>query len=115
MRSIILNGVEVSIGDEVRFICSNKLYTDQSEVNIPKLGKVYTIREIRENAERKAGFLLYEVKNPEVFGFIETLDGSMISVEVGFGVWRFEPVLRQTKSEKMVRELKITEPETYLV
>lgn len=88
MKSIMLKGVEVKIGDTVRFIDDSNLYKDKYDgfdtIIKPVLGKVYTVR----GFSNKGGFLLEEIVNntieTELFGFIT-------EVEPGFGVWRFDP------------------------
>lgn len=88
MNSVILKGVEVKIGDTVRFINDVDLYKGDFEgfhtIVKPELGKVYTVRGFSDNG----GFLLEEIVNEpipvEAHGFVDF-------EEPGFAIWRFEP------------------------
>ena len=102
-KSVILKGVEVKIGDAVRFIDDTNLYTDNydgfDKIVKPKLGKAYTVRGFTINN----GFYLEEIVN-EV---IVTDTGE--AIEPGFGIFRFEPanpliaeVIAVVKSKKKV-------------
>lgn len=88
MKSIILKGVEVKIGDTVRFINNVDLYVGGFDgfdrIIKPVVGKVYTVRGFSD----LNGFYLEEIKNST----IEYIDNDIIyTVEPGFGFWRFEP------------------------
>lgn len=113
MKSIMLNGVQVKIGDQVRYINDFDLYTGGFQgfdsIIKPKLGKIYTVR----GFSLRKGFFLEEIVNSPVEFEV---DGLIFSDEPGFGIWRFEPaspmaieVLESIKSGKKVN-IKI-EPE----
>lgn len=94
MKTILLNGIEIKIGSQVRFVNDKDLYTKVDGVNKPVVGKIYTVRDIND----KDGFLLREVKNIDFHWF--NLNGSFSkTTEPGFGHWRFEPAtpLRKKK------------------
>jgi hypothetical protein len=84
-KSIMLKGVEVKIGDTVRFIDDANLYTDKydgfDKIVKPVLGKVYTVRGFTVNN----GFYLDEIVN-EVL-----VSDTGVALEPGFGVYRFDP------------------------
>jgi hypothetical protein len=88
MKSIILKGVEVKIGDKVRFIDNRNLYTEDydgfNNIIKPELGKIYSVRGFTNNN----GFYLDEIVN----SLIQTAAmGYTFEVEPGFGIYRFEP------------------------
>lgn len=102
-KSIMLKGVEVKIGDTVRFIDDTNLYTENyngfDKIIKPEVGKVYTVR----GFTFKNGFYLEEIVNELLVA--ET--GA--TCEPGFGVFRFDPanpliaeVREAVKSKKKV-------------
>jgi len=104
MRTIILKGVEITIGSKVKFIDDFDLYEDIENVNKPELGKVYTV-----SGYSKKGFYLKEIKN-EIIEWNDT-NGQNYLYEPGFGSWRFEPYQQLQKKveincsfEKIVEE-----------
>ena len=88
MNSVILKGVEVKIGDTVRFINDVDLYKGDFEgfnsIVKPELGKIYTVRGFSD----KGGFLLEEIVNTEI---PVEVGGFINYEEPGFAIWRFEP------------------------
>lgn len=85
MKSVVLNGVVVKIGDQVRFVNDANMYSGESDIKMPELGKVYTVRGFSD----KGGFLLEEVENLSFIWFTNT--GEEFESEPGFAIWRFEP------------------------
>lgn len=102
----MLKGVEVKIGDEIRFINDADLYVGDYEgvdsIIKPKVGNVYTVRGFSDSN----GFYLTEIVNKNI---PVALFGYIVDVEPGFGIWRFDPanpliieVKESAKSKKKV-------------
>lgn len=100
MKTIILKGVEIKIGSQVRFVNNKDLYKGIAGIVKPEIGKVYTVRDINE----KNGFLLKEITNPE-FEWYKTSGELDLIAEPGFAAWRFEPATPLKK--KRVVKIKI--------
>ncbi len=97
MRSIVLKGVEITIGSKVRFVDDSQLY-EGYVISKPTIGHVYIVRDF----SKKNGFLLEEVHNELVHWTDE--EGNIEGFgEPGFAVWRFEPAepLRKKKIVKI--------------
>jgi hypothetical protein len=88
MKSVMLKGVEVKIGDSVRFINDVDLYKggyDGFDTIIkPELGRVYTVRGFSDSG----GFYLKEIRNQLI---TTAVGGGFSENEPGFAVWRFDP------------------------
>jgi hypothetical protein len=94
MKSITLNGQEVTIGSKVRFIDDRDLYpTSRSIIKIPSVGEVYTVRGFTD----VGGFYLEEIKNDSY-----VFEGDIIPTEPGFAVRRFE-VAQPLRKKKIVQ------------
>ncbi len=112
MKTIILNGVKITIGSKVRYIDDTNLYEGFTNIILPKLGKIYTVRGFSYK-----GFYLEEIINDDIQWIDENGNVDSIS-EPGFGSWRFEPykplqkkVTINCKFEKIVEErLEISNP-----
>lgn len=88
MKSVILKGVEVKIGDSVRFIDDRNLYPGM-DINLPELGEVYEVAGFSVGNNGKPGFYLKEITNDEIAWSDESGD---VEWDVpGFAIWRFEP------------------------
>ena len=86
MKTVILKGVEIKIGSQVRFIDDRNLYSDVPTIIKPVVGNVYVVKGFSKNG----GFLLETIDNP-VYRFV-TPEGNLIEIcEPGFAVNRFEP------------------------
>lgn len=114
MKSVILKGVEVKIGDSVRFIDDSKLYVDCDLIR-PKIGGVYAVRKITSGSAGRPSFLLDEITNAE--WFVEDGHGDVDMKEPGFAIWRFEPAkplsdaISEVDSEKIKNVIeKLLEP-----
>lgn len=101
MKSVLLKGVEIKIGSCVRYINDTDLYPGLTDVIKPKLGKVYTVRDINE----LGGFLLKEIKNINYEWYSPETD-SMYLAEPGFANWRFEPKTPSLKKEEKMSKSK---------
>ena len=86
MKTITINGVEVKIGDKVRYMNDRDLYIDVEGVIKPVIGNIYTVRDIN----KKGGFLLEEIKNIDFEWYSPSGEVEYIE-EPGFANWRFEP------------------------
>lgn len=96
MRSIVLKGVEITIGSKVRFVDDSQLY-EGYVISKPTIGQVYIVRDF----SKKNGFLLEEVHNELVHWTDE--EGNIEGFgEPGFAVWRFEPA-QNSRKKKIVR------------
>lgn len=97
VKRVTINGVEIKIGDKVRFINDVNLYVHFQNVYRPRLRKVYTVRDINE----LGGFLLEEVINVNFEWY--SLEGKIdLIAEPGFANWRFEPQKPVSKKRKIV-------------
>ena len=105
MKSVILKGVEIKIGDKVRFVNDSRLYIG-CDVSRPELGKVYMVRGFTTGSTGKSSFLLEEIKNHD--WFVEDGKGDVDMKEPGFAIWRFEPAtpLADSISEVNSEEIK---------
>jgi hypothetical protein len=65
--------------------------------NLPKRGKIYTIREIKEYPNKKTGLLLEEISNP-------AMDTTLGFLEPTFDIKRFKE-LPEVNVEEMIEEL----------
>ncbi len=112
VKAIILNGVEITIGSKIKYIDDRKLYENCSEIILPKLGHIYTVRGFSYK-----GFYLEEIINDDIQWIDKNGKVDSIS-EPGFGSWRFEPYIPLQKKatincsfEKIVEErLEILKP-----
>jgi len=95
MKSVILRGVEVKIGDKVRYIDDRNIYTS-NDITKPVVGKVYTISGFSVGSDGNPGFYLEEVKN---YKFPFGVDGRIEWAIPGFAIWRFEPYTPLSMSE----------------
>jgi hypothetical protein len=86
MKTITINGIEVKIGDKVRYVNNKDLYIDVEGVIKPVIGNIYTVRDIN----KKGGFLLEEIKNIDFEWYSPSGEVEYIE-EPGFANWRFEP------------------------
>lgn len=88
MKSVVINGIVVKIGDKVRFVNDSNMSikTQVPDGNFPVFSKEYTVR----GFSSKGGFLLEELRNISVG--VREMDGSVRDAgEFGFATWRFEP------------------------
>lgn len=101
----MINKFDVKIGESIRFIDDTNLYEGITFINLPELGKVYTVRGYSEK-----GFYLEEIKNID----IEWINGETRGVdsvcEPGFGAWRFEKLktIKVEIDEKLLASIKET-------
>lgn len=105
MKSVILKGVEIKIGDKVRFVDDRNIY-DSNQIINPELGKVYTVSGFSKGYDGKPGFYLEEIKNLE-FPFSDG-NGDVSWIIPGFAIWRFDPAtpLADSISEVSSEEIK---------
>jgi hypothetical protein len=105
IKSVILKGIEVKVGDKVRFIDDRNIYDCGLIVN-PELGKVYTVSGFSKGYNGGLGFYLEEVKNGK-FPFSDG-QGDVDFLVPGFAIWRFEPAtpLADSISEVNSEEIK---------
>lgn len=98
MKTVVLKGVVIKIGDLIRFIDNTNLYSGLGYlgINLPKLGGVYKVRGFSING----GFLLSEINNSTIDWFDNINPDNSISTEPGFAIWRFEP------SNPLIAEVK---------
>lgn len=100
MKTITINGVEVKIGDKVRYMNDRDLYIGVDGVIKPVIGVIYTVRDIN----KKGGFLLEEIKNIDFEWY--SLSGELEYIEEpGFANWRFEP--KKPIAKKKVVQIEI--------
>jgi hypothetical protein len=100
MKTITINGIEVKIGDKVRYVNDKDLYKDVDGVIKPVIGSIYTVRDIN----KKGGFLLEEIKNIDYEWY--SASGKLEYIEEpGFANWRFEP--KKPISRKKVVKIEI--------
>jgi hypothetical protein len=98
MKSVILNGQEITIGSKVRFIDDRELYPNSRDsIKIPKLGEVYTVRGFTD----VGGFYLEEIKNTYI-KFVNSKNEVDSVAEPGFGIKRFE-VAQPLRKKKIVQ------------
>lgn len=100
MKTITINGIEVKIGDKVRYVNDKDLYKDVDGVIKPVIGNIYTVRDIN----KKGGFLLEEIKNID-YEWYSTSGKLEYIEEPGFANWRFEP--KKPISRKKVVQIEI--------
>ena len=100
MKTITINGIEVKIGDKVRYVNDKDLYKDVDGVIKPVIGNIYTVRDIN----KKGGFLLEEIKNID-YEWYSTSGKLEYIEEPGFANWRFEP--KKPISRKKVVKIEI--------
>jgi hypothetical protein len=101
MKTVILKGVEIKIGSQVRFIDDRNLYSDVPTIIKPVVGNVYVVKGFSKNG----GFLLETIDNP-VYRFV-TPEGNLIEIcEPGFAVNRFEPARPLSKKKIVNIEIK---------
>jgi hypothetical protein len=100
MKTITINGIEVKIGDKVRYVNDRDLYIDVEGVIKPVIGNIYTVRDIN----KKGGFLLEEIKNIDYEWYSPSGEVEYIE-EPGFANWRFEP--RKPIARKKVVQIEI--------
>jgi hypothetical protein len=89
MRKFVkVSGVDVFIGDKVRFINDSNLYQGDTEgfdtIVKPKVGKIYEVRGFSD----KGGLYLVGINNQEI---PFNSDGYVFYAEPGFATWRFAP------------------------
>lgn len=103
MKSIMLNGVKVSIGSMVRFVDDENLYTESSMlwVKKPVLYGYYIVRGFA------AGALLLDGIVNDQDTLIRRSVGEVVFVEPGFAPRRFVAVPPMVKKQVKINKIKI--------
>ena len=110
MKSIILNGVEVSVGSMVRFMDNTELYTSgvvSESVILPELYGYYVVRGfITKLSNQWGASILLEGINNKVYE-LNCHNGSTIVCEPPFSPRRFIPVPNPKMSQSdIIKESK---------
>lgn len=106
IKSVVLKGVKIEIGDKVRFIDDRELYPSGSVIK-PELGKVYEVSGFTTGADRNPGFTLVGIENSEILGtyFLPCGEPDVGYVTPGFAIRRFEPARPLVDMEEMIESI----------
>lgn len=100
MKTIILNGQEITIGTKLRFIDDRNLYPDNRDIiKIPELGEIYTVRGFNDIG----GIYLKEIKNQHI-NFVNSEGKTDNISEPGFSIRRFEPAQTLSKKKSIAKK-----------
>ena len=100
MKTVILNGQEITIGTQLRFIDDRNLYPDNRDIiKIPELGEIYTVRGFNDIG----GIYIEEIKNQDI-NFVNSAGKTDNISEPGFSIRRFEPAQTLSKKKSIAKK-----------